>query len=165
MSDLPSLAQIKEEIKTLRRGSKGGYQRPHKLVLLLSVIELADRGLLRENKIYLEEPLITIFENYFNLVRKKDDWCQPGPPFFHLRSSGFWFHKIKPGREKHYATLTTTGGGLQIIRDNIDYAYLRDDFFAAILNPKSRRELRRFITSLLNPDFDGESREILFEDL
>ncbi|GAB4407253.1 MAG: hypothetical protein Kow00106_00020 [Anaerolineae bacterium] len=165
MSDLPSLGQIKEEIETLRRGSKGGYKRPHKLVLLLSIIELADRGLLQENKIYLEEPLITIFENYFNLVRKKDDWCQPGPPFFHLRSSGFWFHRIKPGREKHYAALTTTGGGLQTIRDNIDYVYLRDDFFRAIQNPDSRRELRLFITSLLNPDFDEEATETPFEGL
>jgi len=155
---------MKEEIRALRRGSKGGYQRPHKLVLLLSVIELADRGLLQENKIYIKEPLITIFENYFNLVRKKDDWCQPGPPFFHLRSSGFWFHKIKPGREKYYAGLTTTGGGLQTIRNNIDYAYLRDDLFAAILNPSSRRELRCFITSLLNPDFDGKTRETPFEE-
>jgi len=156
LSDLSSLEQLKEEIRTLRRSSKAGHQRPHKFVLLLSVIELVDRGLLQENKIYPEEPLITIFENYFNLVRKKDDWCQLGPPFFHLRSSGFWFHKIKLGREKHYAALTTTGGGLQIIRDNIDYAYLRDDFFEAILNPDSRRELRYFIASLLNPDFDRE---------
>jgi len=78
------------------------------------------------------------------------------PPFFHLRTSGFWFHKIKPGREKNYAALTTTGGGLRLIHDNIDYAYLRDDFFKALSNPVSRRELRLLITSLLNLDFDGE---------
>lgn len=156
MSDLPSLNAIKTEIQEIKRSSKGGYLRPHKLVMLLSVIELADRGLLMENKIYLEEPLITIFENYFSLVRKKDDWCQPGPPFFHLRTSGFWFHRVKAGREKAYALMTTSGGGLRPIQDNIDYAYLRDDLFRAIQNPDSRRELRMFITSLLNPDFKGE---------
>ncbi|MGQ9849720.1 MAG: hypothetical protein ACUVSU_06675, partial [Aggregatilineaceae bacterium] len=68
---------------------------------------------------------------------------------------GFCFHRIKSGRENHYAALTTTGGGLKIIQDNIDYAYLRDDLFKAILEPDSRRELRYFICSLLNTDFDG----------
>jgi len=159
MSDLPSLEVLENEIREMRRGSKGGHLRPHKLVMLLSVIELAERGLLLEDKIYLKEPLLTIFENYFNLVRRKDDLCQPGPPFFHLRTSGFWFHKVKPGREKHYAALTTTGGGLQLIHDNIDYAYLRDDLFKAISNPVSRRELRFLITSLLNADFDGEEQQ------
>ncbi|MBP8972350.1 MAG: hypothetical protein KBH93_00630 [Anaerolineae bacterium] len=162
MSDLPSLDAIKMEIQEMRRGSKGGYQRPHKLVMLLSVIELVDRGLLTENKIYLEEPLITVFENYFNLVRKKDDWCQPGPPFFHLRSSGFWFHKIKPGREKDYAALSTTGGGVRLVQENIDYAYLREDVFRAIQGAEARYELRILITSLLNPDFDGDRPEIQF---
>lgn len=162
MSDLPSLDAIKVKIQEIKRGSKGGYRRPHKLVMLLSVIELADRGLLTENKIYLEEPLITIFENYFNLIRKKDDWCQPGPPFFHLRSSGFWFHKIKPGREKDYAALTTTGGGLRLVRENIDYAYLREDVFRAIQDVDARYELRVLITSLLNPDYDGDRPEIRF---
>lgn len=162
MSDLPSLDAIKVEIQEMKRGSKEGYQRPHKLVMLLSVIELADRELLTENKIYLEEPLITIFENYFNLIRKKDDWCQPGPPFFHLRSSGFWFHKIKLGREKDYAVLTTTGGGLGLVRKNIDYAYLREDVFRAIQDIGARYELRVLITSLLNPDYDGDRSEIQF---
>jgi len=162
MSNLPSLDAIKVEIQEMKRGSKGGYQRPHKLVMLLSVIELADRGLLTENKIYLEEPLLTVFENYFNLIRKKDDWCQPGIPFFHLRSSPFWFHKIKPGREKAYAALTTTGGGLRLVQENIDYAYLREDVFRAIQSADSRYELRTFITSLLNPDFDGDRPEFQF---
>lgn len=123
--------------------------------MLLSVIELADRGLLHENKIFLDDTLVSIFEGYFNLVRSQDEWCQPGPPFFHLRSSGLWFHAVKPGREKTYATLSSSGGGLGIIHENIDYAYLRDDFFRAISDPEDRKELRIFITKLLNPDFDG----------
>lgn len=116
MSDLPSLTPsleiFKQEIIKLRRGKQGEHLRPHKLVMLLSVIELVDRGLLMENKIHLSAPLITIFEDIFVLVKRKNDLCQPDPPFFHLRSSGFWFHKICPERKKDYEKLTTTGGGL-----------------------------------------------------
>ncbi len=153
MSDLSfmtSLERFKNEINYLRRGKRGSHYRPHKLVLLLAVIELADRGLLNENKIEIDSKLISIFESIFLLVKKKDDLCQPGPPFFHLRTSGFWFHKVRSGKEKDYANLTTTGGGLGLIHDYIEYAYLRDDVYNLIVDPISRKELRRFISELLN---------------
>ena len=154
MSDLPSLTpaleSFKQEILELRRGKQGEHQRPHKLVMLLSMLELVDRGLLHENKIYLSAPLIDIFEKIFDLVKRKNDLCQPGPPFFHLRSSGFWFHKVRSGREKDYEKLTTTGGGLQMIEEHIEYAYLREDVFRLIQNPISRKELRIFLSGLLN---------------
>jgi len=118
--------------------------------MLLAVIELADRGLLPENKIYLSDPLLRIFENIFLLVKKKDDLCQPGPPFFHLRTSGFWYHKVRPERQKDYDKLTTTGGGLQMIEEYIEYAYLRQDVYELLQEPTTRRELRLFIASLLN---------------
>lgn len=159
MSDLPPLDVLKSEILNMRRGSKHGHFRPHKLVMLLSVIEMVDRGYLVENKIYLQEPLLTIFEAYFNLVKKKDDLCQPGPPFFHLRSSGFWFHKVKPGREQQYASLTSTGGGTGIIHENIEYAYLRDDVFELISNFETRRQLRLILTALLNPELEDKAQE------
>lgn len=154
MSDLSSLntpiERFKQEVIGLRRGKLGKHYRPHKLVMLLSVIELAERGLLPENKIYLAEPLFSIFEGIFLLVKKKDDLCQPGPPFFHLRTSGFWFHKVRPEREKAYSKLTTTGGGLQMIDEHIEYAYLRDDVYDLVTNSISRRDLRLFISELLN---------------
>lgn len=159
MPDLSPLDTFKSEVLEMRRGSRGGHLRPHKLVMLLSVIEMADRGCLDENKIFLQEPLLSIFETYFNLVRKKDDLCQPGPPFFHLRSARFWLHKVKPGRERRYASLISVGGGMGIIHENIDYAYLRDDVFELISNAEIRRHLRLFLTELLNPEFESETRE------
>lgn len=158
MPDLPSLTssleKFKREIVELKRGKQGEHQRPHKLVMLLSVLELAERGLLNENKIYLSAHLITIFENIFVLVKRKNDLCQPGPPFFHLRSSGFWFHKVRPERQKDYDKLTTTGGGLSLIEEYIEYAYLRDDVFTLMQNPECRKEIRLVISRLLNTSKD-----------
>lgn len=154
MPNLPSInqsfEQFKQQIATLKRGKRGEHYRPHKLVMLLTVIELAERGLLPENKIYLSAPLIQIFENIFLLVKRKDDLCQPGPPFFHLRTSGFWHHKVRPERQKDYDKLTTTGGGLQMIEEHIEYAYLSPDVYELIQDPTIRRELRLFISELLN---------------
>jgi hypothetical protein len=99
---------------------------------------------------YITESLLRIYENIFLLVKKKDDLCQPGPPFFHLRSSGFWFHKVRPERVQDYQKLSTSGGGLQIIEDHIEYAYLRQDVYDLIKDPITRNELRIFISNLLN---------------
>lgn len=145
-----NLEKIEQEILQMKRGKQGEHKRPHKLVMLLSVIELADRGILQENKIYLSANLLSIFENIFVLVKRKNDLCQPGPPFFHLRSSGFWFHKVRPEREKDYAKLSTTGGGLQMVDEYIEYAFLRDDVYQLFINPDTRKHLRLFVLNLLN---------------
>lgn len=150
LSSMIPLDKFKQEVTELKRGKRGTHYRPHKLVMLLAVIELVERGLLPENKIYLRDPLLGIFENIFVLVKKEDDLCQPGPPFFHLRTSGFWFHKVRPERESEYARLSTTGGGLSLIDQYVEYAYLRDDVYDLFMQSASRRELRLHISELLN---------------
>lgn len=157
MSDLPPLTtdqinKIKVDIMSIRRGRRAGYDRPHKLVLLLAVIDLVECELITENKIYPREPFLSKFNKIFRFVRKKDDWCQPGPPFFHLRTSGIWFHKIKTGREEIYSSLKTTGGGIQKVQEIIEYAYLRDDVFQAFSCQESRDELKEYIISILNKE-------------
>jgi predicted restriction endonuclease len=153
MSDLSpinaSLERLKKEITEIKRGKRGNHSRPHKLVMLLAVIELAERGLLPENKIYLSNALIQIFENIFVLVKRKDDLCQPGPPFFHLRTSGFWYHKVRPEKQDDYYKLTTTGGGIQVIEEYIEYAYLRQGVYELLQDQAVRRKLRLFISQLL----------------
>ncbi len=54
MSDLPSLNQsferLKEEVLALRQSATATRVRPHKLVMLLAVLDLAEDGALDENK-------------------------------------------------------------------------------------------------------------------
>jgi len=140
-----TLEQFKQEILSLQRGGSSRYPRPHKLVMLLTVFELADRGFLSENKIYYNTKLINLFNARFEQFASRDDLAQAAPPFFHLRSSDFWFHKIKPGRESYYERLTTSGGGSKRILDNIQFAYLRDDVFLLVSDRHVRGLLREKI--------------------
>lgn len=154
---MPDLSSIKKseiqrliiEIKRIRRGKTGTYAKPHKLIMLLAIIDMANAGFLQENKIYFEEPLIGYFEKNFRLFCKQKDWCQPSPPFFHLRSSNFWFHKPKAGREEIYKSLNTSGGGSKRILENIEYAYLSDYAFKVLSNGDAREEVKKNIISLL----------------
>lgn len=149
MNDL--VEKFKDQIDLVKRGGSLREPKPHKLVMILAVITLADRGYLKQNKIYFDEELEQVFREEFELIQEAKDWCQPALPYFHLRSSDFWFHKIIPGREEIYSTYTTSGGGRKRIVETIEYAYLSDDVYAVISDATSRQEIRKFLLSLLKP--------------
>ena len=47
-----------ERLYDLRRDKRGSHERPHKPVLLLSIIDLLDRGAFSRNEIPLSEELV-----------------------------------------------------------------------------------------------------------
>jgi predicted restriction endonuclease len=154
MPDLPpvieeALRRFESEIYEMRRGGDDEHPKPHKLIMLLAVIDLAECGQLYENRVYFDEPLFSRFESHFRLLCGPDDWCQPGTPFFHMRTSGFWHHMVITGREKVYRSLTTSGGGRKRIADNIEYAYLSEYAYLVIRDRVARQCLREWIMSLL----------------
>lgn len=104
------LDHFKKEIQKMQRDVTHGHKKPHKLVMMLAVLDLFDKKIIIENKIYFNDDLAKSFSNIFNLIRIEGDWNQPAPPFFHLRTSSFWKHKVKSGREVQYANLSTSGG-------------------------------------------------------
>jgi len=158
MSDLPSVANyslqvLEAEITDLRRGGSKEDPRPHKLLMLLAVIDLLDEGFIQGNRIPFDDSLVQGFERNFRHYSSLNDWCQPGPPYFHLRTSTFWHHQVKPGREEAYAKLSTSGGGTKRILDNIDYAYFSDEAWDVFSDSASRGHLRVFITRILDSEF------------
>ena len=62
-----------ERLYNLRRDKRGSHERPHKPVLLLSIIGLIDRGIITRNEIPLSEELVRTFKRYFEAVRQLDD--------------------------------------------------------------------------------------------
>ncbi len=156
--DLPDLLS---ELQTLRRAKVGDRLKPHKLVMLLSVLDMAETGLIAINKMYFSDSLITRFRLYFSLIADEGDWCQPAPPFFHLRTASFWKHKIKSGNEEYYASLKTSGGGKKRIIEGIDYVYLDEDVFRLFINRDSREAIRDFIIS----QFEDHKQERLQQAL
>ena len=143
------LEQLRSDILTLRRGTRRGHTSPHKLLLLLAVLDLAEDGLLRSNRIYFDDYLISRFERNFTRFGGEADMCQPAPPFFHLRSAKFWHHEILPGREAAYRSFSSSGGGAGRIDRNIAYAYLSDYAYKVVIDPEMRRSIRTFIEEQL----------------
>lgn len=148
-----SLSRFISEIDSMKRGKSQQKDKPHKLVLLLAIINLFDKGIIRQNRIYFDDDLVQEFTNVFSLIGAGDDWCQPAPPFFHMRSSSFWLHKVISGREDAYAKITTSGGGIKRIVENIEYAYFADYAFAVLTDTDLRKALRDHVVSILNPKY------------
>ncbi|TGE25204.1 DUF4007 family protein [Hymenobacter aquaticus] len=144
-----SLDSLIEEFSKIKRHVASKREKPHKLILLLSVLDLVDEGYLTENKIYFDNKLKSAFREKFSLLAAPDDLMQVAPPYFHLRSSTFWHHKVKEEREVEYNKLTTSGGGSKRIEDNIEYAYFSDDVWTHIVNKGSRIKLQEAMTSVV----------------
>lgn len=151
LSKQQKMDALKKEIHKMQRDITHGHKKPHKLVMLLAVLDLFDKGTIVENKIYFDEDLSESFSNIFNLIRAQGDWNQPAPPFFHLRTSNFWKHKIKNGRDVQYSKLSTSGGGSKRIEENIEYAFLSDDVYQLFLDSEIRQDIRQYLISLINP--------------
>ncbi len=122
MSDLPSLEEhlvrFKDEVSKLKRGFGKYRQKPHKLIVLIALVDLFELNPWRPNEIYFNE-IVPYFESNFTLYSEPQDWCQPSLPYFHLRTADFWHHLVKSGREEIYNSITTAGGGTKRILDNI----------------------------------------------
>lgn len=121
-----------------------GTFKPHKLVMLLAVLDLMKEKPI--NRIYYDEELKRLFTVYFDKFSCNIDRNRPYTPFFHLRSSGFWHLVALPGREGYLETMTTVGGPGELT-ENVAYAFLDEKVFSCFIGQSE--EIRNRIISIL----------------
>ena len=150
-----SLLSFEQQFSNLRLNTRGGRNSPHKVAMLLAVIDQIEDGTITKNRIYFGTPLKSAFTRHFNRLAGSNDRNNPHLPFFHLRSSGFWHHHLKPGKVSTYGTLSTaTGTG--VITDNIAFAYLDDELFELLGYGVARTLLKLSLLKNLNKQDHGE---------
>ena len=77
--------------KNLNRSKKAGQVAPHKVVLLLAVIELIEKGIIKNEVIELSNELIDTFTRIWNDGVKSDIFkCNIALPYYHMNSEPFW---------------------------------------------------------------------------
>ncbi|WP_448576224.1 hypothetical protein [Thermomicrobium sp.] len=145
------LERLKAEILSMRRHRKDGRPAPHKLVLLLAVIDSFADGTIRDNRIRLDDRLEMSFRRHFERFGMEGHEARIVYPFFHLRSSPFWHHRIRKGQEASYAASTTVVSKAAVDR-LIEYAYLSDYAYAVMTSSSKREQLRRWIEGLLREE-------------
>ena len=136
-----SLLDYESAFSLLNLHTAGTHTSPHKVAMLLAVMDLIEDGTLSENRIEYSTSLTKAFAARFKKLRTEGDSSRPIYPYFHLRNDGFWHHHLKPGQSEPYGRLGTVTSRNQIDR-HIAYAYLDDELFELLGNHTVRELLR-----------------------
>lgn len=161
------MSDIKDYIhtfSTLNVNRSGGRISPHKPVMLLAVLALAEAGQLKENKILYNQNLRDIFKSFFQIVAQPGDDCKPYYPFFHLKTDTFWHLKPIAGKEAIVEALSTVRGPSQIT-ENIEYAFLDDALFGLIMSAPDREILKQALMDRWFPTYREQLRTVAAEEL
>ena len=137
-----TLATYQQAFSRLAVNQRGGRASPHKICMLLAVLDLARAGSLPVNRIVFGPPLLERYHRFFDAVKQPGDHANPYFPFFHLAGQlrggavSFWHHVPWPGRQAVLAAMTTARS-LRDITENIAWAELDPDLFALLQQPEA----------------------------
>ncbi len=119
-----------------------GRASPHKICMLLGLLDLALAGGLSENLVRYAPPLLERYRRYFEAVRRDGDHLNPYFPFFHLAGNlrggepSFWHLVPQPGREVVLAAMSTARSDSDILC-NLRGARLDADLFELMQVPEA----------------------------
>lgn len=132
------IAYYKSLFLKLNVNKKGSKIAPHKAILLVSIIEMIESGIITTPFIELSPSLESHFNsNWRKYVRENQYYnCKLCYPFFHLASSGFWeLIKTESHEEKReYSSMTS-------LKRNFRGALLDKELFQIIQSSQHREEL------------------------
>lgn len=142
-----------ERLYNLRRDRRGSHERPHKPALLLSIIDLLDRGVITGNEIPLSDELVNTFKRYFKVVRKHDDQPTIQNPFFHLSSDKFWELVPAPGEGPIYRPgEASSAPGLAELRRRTLGGRFEAGLWNLLSEPVARHQVREALIARYFPE-------------
>ena len=137
-----SLAIYERKFRALNVNQAGGSASPHKICMLLAVLDLARSGGLTSNEITYGPEILERYKRYFSAVRGEGDHPNPYVPVFHLRGAlrkgepSFWHLVPIPGAE---GALEQMGSARREkdITERVAFARLDDELFALLQDESS----------------------------
>ncbi len=130
----------------------GGQRAPHKAILLLSVIDLIETGLITSNHIYYTPQLNSQFHhNWTRYVAYLEGYSsRSATPFFHMSYEPFWTLRLKedcPWTEKDLADARIYMNPDKM-NDAIDYAQIDQELYELLLDSVVRAKFRVMLISM-----------------
>jgi putative restriction endonuclease len=142
-----------ERLYNLRRDKSGSHERPHKPALLLSIIDLLDRGVITRNEVPLSDELVATFKPYFAVVRRENDQPTIQNPFFHLCGDKFWRLVPAPGERQIYQEGATSGApSVAELRRRVAYGKFDEGMWQLLSEPVARHQLREALIARYFPE-------------
>ncbi|PMH03908.1 restriction endonuclease [Vibrio lentus] len=131
-----------DRFQNLKMNNAGGKKSPHKVCMLLAVMDLIQAGHISTNKIYLNQALKERFTHHFDNLAQGLDKNTPENPFFHLRSEGFWHLFFNDS----YDNTSTSRYSVKAV----SHAYIDDELFSYMKSYIVSNELKDALVSNLS---------------
>ena len=142
-----------ERLYSLRRDKRGSHERPHKPVLLLSIIDLLDRGVLKTNSVPFSDELVETFKRYFAVVKEEDDKPTIENPFFFLSGDKFWQVIPQGANEPMYREGYASGApGVGQLRKQGVTGRFDEGLWALMSDAVARHQLREALIARYFPE-------------
>lgn len=132
-------------------------------MLLLAVIQLFEEGVLLRNEIAITPQLVATFQQLWSRLVTDPHW-QPRMhlPFYHLSKERkpFW-HLQSATLLKPMLTQSLSPKSLSALSEVVDFAYLDEDLYRALLDPVQRETLRALLMKTYFPQAHYEPSEVI----
>lgn len=137
---MKDLEYYKDCFSSLHTMKKAGKQAPHKALLLLSVIDLVENGVINDCRIPFSDELIRRFKYNTTKFLGESVFFQPTAnyPYYHLRSESFWQLVANPNCQTDIINNYSTTN----LRKNIAYAQIDKELFELLKDLNVRAKLR-----------------------
>lgn len=150
----------------LNTNNRYSRKSPHKAMLLLTVIEMYEKGLLSDNVIRYDEELKKQFVSVWSKFLNDETEFQPSAylPYWYMQSESFWHIVPKRGKEDIISLFRDSHvkPSESKLYDCVDYAELDDDLYFLMTIPSGRSSLKRVLlesyTKFSEHDIDLLSR-------
>ena len=139
--------------ENMKRAIMRGVKAPHKLILLLAILNLCQRGIIHDNHIVLSSELVEEFKRLWRLYIGEQNTgdsifvaeglpmdiphsypfkCSIENPYYHLQHEPFWrLVKNEKGKERKSYSI------LKSLRDSFAYAEIDQDLFDLMVHIES----------------------------
>lgn len=137
----------RDKLTSLHVDRSQGHPKPHKVCLLLAIIDLIREGTVTKNAFSIDDSLRTAFSAHFKKLQKGNDSENILLPYFHLRTDGIWHFKVKPEMQETFNELTGSGNsiGAKDLSNVIEYAYLDEELFRCLQSEQCRIEAHELL--------------------
>lgn len=132
-----TIEYYQRKFKSLRRDNKKGGA-PHKPILLLSIIEAYEEGIIKDNRVFIKPELVQNFKRIW--AELVDTGHHPifALPFYHMKSESFWELSPNIGYEKVIASRASLYGSFNTLNEVINHAKIENELKILLLDEKTR---------------------------
>jgi putative restriction endonuclease len=149
---LDNFIKYLQAFKKLKRGVTQYGKAPHKVVMLLSVLQAFQNKLIFCNQIFITPELVLLFKSNWNDLVITNHVCNFALPFWHLKGEKFWHLKANSGFE-NFIYLKDSVSSINQLNNLTEYAFLDESLFLLMTDEKSNMLLQQLLLDEYFPGF------------